>query len=231
MDTNIHKFFMLQLLKDIFSDVLLSSVLAFKGGTATMFFHNLPRFSTDLDFNLLDPQKEEEVYERVRKIVLKYGKIHDEATKHYGIIIVLDYGIGERKLKIEISNRQYENHYEIRNYLGLQMRVMVKEDMFAHKLCALLDRTEITSRDVFDCWFFLKERTSINKAIVESRMGMPIEEYLDKCIESVQDISEKSLISGLGELAEGEMKNFVRHGLKDELISLMTMFKAFPSFS
>lgn len=222
---------MLQLLKDIFSDVLLSSVLAFKGGTATMFFHNLPRFSTDLDFNLLDPQKEEEVYERVRKIVLKYGKIHDEATKHYGIIIVLDYGIGERKLKIEISNRQYENHYEIRNYLGLQMRVMVKEDMFAHKLCALLDRTEITSRDVFDCWFFLKERTSINKAIVESRMGMPIEEYLDKCIESVQDISEKSLISGLGELAEGEMKNFVRHGLKDELISLMTMFKAFPSFS
>ena len=108
---------------------------------------------------------------------------------------------------------------------------MVKEDMFAHKLCALLDRTEITSRDVFDCWFFLKERTSINKAIVESRMGMPTQQYLDKCIESVHGISEKSLISGLGELTEGEMKNFVRHGLKDELISLLTMFKAFPSFS
>ena len=59
MDTNKHKFFMLQLLKDIFNDALLSSVLAFKGGTATMFFHNLPRFSTDLDFNLLDSQKEE----------------------------------------------------------------------------------------------------------------------------------------------------------------------------
>lgn len=222
---------MLQLLKDIFSDALLSSVLAFKGGTATMFFHNLPRFSTDLDFNLLEPGKETEVYERVRKIVLKYGKIHDEAIKHYGTIIVLDYGIGERKLKIEISNRLYDNHYEIRNYLGLQMRVMVKEDMFAHKLCALLDRTKITSRDVFDCWFFLKERTSINKEIVESRMEMPIEKYLDKCIASVRDISEKSLISGLGELTEGEMNNFVRHGLKDELISLLTIFKAFPSFA
>lgn len=222
---------MLQLLKDIFSDALLSSLLAFKGGTATMFFHNIPRFSTDLDFNLLDPAKETEVHDRVRKIILKYGKIHDEAIKYYGIIIVLDYGIGERKLKIEISNRLYDNHYEIRNYLGLQMRVMVKEDMFANKLCALLDRTEITSRDVFDCWFFLKERTSINKEIVESRMRMPIEEYLDKCIASVQDISEKSLISGLGELTEGEMKNFVRHGLKDELISLLAMFKAFPSFA
>lgn len=229
MDTNKHKFFMLQLLKDIFSDALLSSILAFKGGTAAMFFHNLPRFSTDLDFNLLDPEKETEVYERVRNIILKYGKIHDEAIKHYGIIIVLDYGIGERKLKIEISNRLFDNHYEIRNYLGLQMRVMVKEDMFAHKLCALLDRTEITSRDVFDCWFFLKERTSINKAIVESRMGMPVEEYLNKCITAVRDIPEKSLISGLGDITEGEMKNFVRNGLKDELISLLTIFQAFPS--
>lgn len=221
---------MLQLLKDIFSDALLSSVLAFKGGTATMFFYDLPRFSTDLDFNLLNPEQEKEVYDRVRKIVLKYGNIHDEAIKHYGIVIVLDYGIGERKLKIEISNRLFDNHYEVRNYLGLQMRVMVKEDMFAHKLCALLDRTEITSRDVFDCWFFLKERTSINKEIVESRMGMPIEDYLDKCVASIQDLSEKSLISGLGELTDGDMKDFVRHGLKDELISLLTMFNAFPSF-
>lgn len=200
-------------------------------GSQKYFNDYLPRFSTDLDFNLLDPHKEQEVYDRVRRLVLKYGKIHDEAIKHFGIIIVLDYGIGERKLKIEISNRPHDNHYEIKNYLGLQMRVMVKEDMFAHKLCALLDRTEITSRDVFDCWFFLKERTSINKAIVESRMGMPIDQYLDKCIESVQGISEKSLISGLGELTDGEVKNFVRHGLKDELISLLTMFKAFPSFS
>lgn len=230
MDTNRHKFFMLQLLKDIFADAKLAPVLAFKGGTAAMFFHNLPRFSTDLDFNLLAVDKETEVYERVQNIVLKYGKIHDQAIKHYGIIIVLDYGIGERKLKIEISNRQHSNHYEIRNYLGMQMRVMVREDMFAHKLCALLDRNEIASRDVFDCWFFLKERTAVNKEIVESRMGMPIELYLDKCIDSVQQFPEKSLISGLGELTEGAMKNFVRHGLKDKLLSLLSMFRAFPSY-
>ena len=43
-------------------------------------------------------------------------------------------------------------------------------------------------------------------------------------------ISVLRVSSGLGELTEGEMKNFVRNGLKDELISLLTMFKAFPSF-
>ena len=211
MDTNRHKFFMLQLLKEIFSDALLSSVLAFKGGTALMFFHNLPRFSTDLDFNLLDKEKEQAVYARLRQIVLKYGTIHDEAVKFYGIIIVLDYGVGERKLKIEVSNREYGDHYEIKNYLGLHMRVMTVEDMFSHKLCALLDRTEITGRDVFDCWFFLKERVSLNKDIVEKRMGMPLPEYLDKCIDALGQLPEKN----------GE-------GVKDELISLLNFYKVYP---
>jgi len=211
MDTNRHKFFMLQLLKEIFSDALLSSVLAFKGGTALMFFHNLPRFSTDLDFNLLDKEKEQAVYARLRQIVLKYGTIHDEAVKFYGIIIVLDYGVGERKLKIEVSNREYGDHYEIKNYLGLPMRVMTVEDMFSHKLCALLDRTEITGRDVFDCWFFLKERVSLNKDIVEKRMGMPLPEYLDKCIDVLGQLPEKN----------GE-------GVKDELISLLNFYKVYP---
>ena len=228
MDTNRHKFFMLQLLKEIFSDSLLSSVLAFKGGTALMFFHNLPRFSTDLDFNLLNKEKEQAVYARLRQIVLKYGTIHDEAVKFYGIIIVLDYGVGERKLKIEVSNREYGDHYEIKNYLGLPMRVMTVEDMFSHKLCALLDRTEITGRDVFDCWFFLKERVSLNKDIVEKRMGMPLPEYLDKCIDALRQLPDKNILNGLGELTEGSVKEFVRKGLKDELISLLNFYKVYP---
>ena len=228
MDTNRHKFFMLQLLKEIFSDALLSSVLAFKGGTALMFFHNLPRFSTDLDFNLLDKEKEQAVYARLRQIVLKYGTIHDEAVKFYGIIIVLDYGVGERKLKIEVSNREYGDHYEIKNYLGLPMRVMTVEDMFSHKLCALLDRPEITGRDVFDCWFFLKERVSLNKDIVEKRMGMPLPEYLDKCIDALRQLPDKNILNGLGELTEGSVKEFVRKGLKDELISLLNCYKVYP---
>jgi len=101
-----------------------------------MFFYDLPRFSVDLDFDLIDKSKEKVVYEKIRKIILKYGKIHDEAIKFYGLIIVLDYGAGERKLKIEISNRTFDNQYEIRNLLGIDVKVMVAPDMFAHKLCA-----------------------------------------------------------------------------------------------
>lgn len=86
-EINRHKFFMLQILRDIYKHPLLSSVLGFKGGTACMFFYGLPRFSTDLDFNLLDISKEKDVYVEIRKILLEYGKIHDEALKFYGLSV------------------------------------------------------------------------------------------------------------------------------------------------
>lgn len=228
MDTNKHKFFMLQILKDMFSDAELADCLAFKGGTALIFFYDLPRFSVDLDFNLLDADREKMVYEKVKKILLKYGTIHDEALKFYGGVFVLDYGQGERKLKVEISNRQYDNHYEVKNLLGIDMKVLVKSDMFAHKLCALLDRNEITGRDVFDCWFFLNSQTSINANIVESRMEMPLQEYIQRCINTLEQVSDKTVMNGLGELTDGETKKFAKTRLRKETISLLSFFKAFP---
>ena len=102
MDLNKHKYFMLQILRDIYSDLELANALGFKGGTALMFFHNLPRFSVDLDFNIIQPDKEKEtiIYQKMRNILLKYGEIDDEALKFFGPILVLNYGKGERKLKI-----------------------------------------------------------------------------------------------------------------------------------
>ena len=57
MDINRHRFFLVQILKDIYSDIELAKYLGFKGGTALMFFYDLPRFSVDLDFNLIDTEK------------------------------------------------------------------------------------------------------------------------------------------------------------------------------
>ncbi|MBC5623575.1 nucleotidyl transferase AbiEii/AbiGii toxin family protein [Butyricimonas sp. NSJ-56] len=228
MNINKHKFFLTQILKDIYSDIELANSLGFKGGTALMFFYDLPRFSVDLDFNLLDLAKEKTVYEKVRKILLKYGKIFDEAIKFYGPIIVLDYGVGERKLKIEISNRQWNNHYERKNLLGINMQVMVAPDMFAHKLCALLDRGELTNRDIFDSWFFMQKQTPINKEIVEKRMEMSLADYMQKCIDHLESVSDRGILNGLGELMDEDMKKFVRTKLRTETISLLRFYKEFP---
>ncbi len=228
MDINRHKFFLLQILKDIYSDTELSSTLGFKGGTALMFFYNLPRFSVDLDFNLLSLEKEAFIFNRVKNILLKYGTIFDEAINLHGSIIELNDDKGERKLKVEISNKQWDNSYEIKNYLGINMKVMAKPDMFAHKLCALLDRTDVTNRDIFDSWFFMKNRTPINKAIVETRMKMPLADYIQKCIDQLQSMTDKGMLNGLGELMDDEMKKFVRTELRKETISFLMFYKEFP---
>ena len=133
---------MVQLLKDIYNDAELANYLGFKGGTALMLFHELPRFSVDLDFNLLMPDKYDIVYQKIRKIALKYGKIHDEAHKFNGGLIVLDYGVFERKLKIEFSKRNSNDTYEIQNILGIKIKTMILSDMFSNKLCALLDEVK-----------------------------------------------------------------------------------------
>jgi predicted nucleotidyltransferase component of viral defense system len=231
MDINKHRFFMVQILKDIYSDIELSNCLGFKGGSALMFFYDLPRFSVDLDFNLLMLDKEEEVYQKVRSILLKYGTIADEAKKFFGPVIVLNYGYNERKLKVEISNRSFNDRYQIKNLLGINIKVMVVEDMFANKLCALLDRNAIANRDIFDCWFFMQKQTAINKEIVETRMQKPLSEYLFQCIEHLESKTDKGLLDGLGELTDNTMKEFVRKKLRTEAINLLKFYKEFPILS
>jgi len=228
IDINRHRFFLVQILKDIYSDIELANCLGFKGGSALMFFYDLPRFSVDLDFNLINTEKEAIVYEKVRKVLLRYGTIYDEAKKFHSLLIVSNYGTGERKLKIEISNRVFEDRYEMKNLLGINVKLMVMSDMFAHKLCALLDRSSLAGRDLFDCWFFMKSHFPINKSIVESRMEMPLSGYIQKCIDRLESVSDKGLLQGVGELMNDEMKIFVRIQLRTETIGLLKFYKEYP---
>lgn len=226
MDKNKHKLYMAQILSLIFKDRDLCNVMAFKGGTSLMFFHNLNRFSTDLDFNLLDPAKLDMVYGKVRTILTRFGTI-DEAKKLYGPVLVLDYGKGERMLKVEISMRQYPDHYEMRSLAGTDVRVMTMPDMFAHKLCAMGER--LSPRDIFDVCFFLQNHTEINEEIVRLRTGKSVGEYAAWCAGHVHEASPKLLMQGLGEvLNDLKSKNFVRNKLIDETASALELFSAFP---
>jgi predicted nucleotidyltransferase component of viral defense system len=219
---------MAQILSQIFKDKDLCNVLGFKGGTALMFFYDLPRFSTDLDFNLLDESKQDMVYEKVRRILLKYGSIDDEAKKLYGPILVLNYGKGERMLKVEISNRQYDNHYETKTLAGTDIRVLTTPDMFAHKLCAMGER--LSPRDIFDVWFFLDQlHASINENIIRQRTGKSVAEYAEWCSRRVCESSPKLLMQGLGEVIDDvRTKNFVKSKMIDETTQLLKLFAEFP---
>ena len=227
MDKNKHKFYMAQILSLIFKDKDLCNVLASKGETSLMFFHNLNRFSTDLDFNLLDPDKLDLAYDKVRAILTRFGTIDAEAKKLYDLVLVLNYGKGERMLKVEISVRQYPNHYEMRSLAGTDIRVMVMSDMFAHKLCTMGER--LSPRDIYDVWFFLQNHTEINEEIVRIRTAKSVSEYTAWCAEHVKEASPKLLMQGLGEvLNDAKSKTFVKNKLIAETSSALELFSAFP---
>lgn len=216
-----HKGILIRILKDIYTDNTLGPILGFKGGTAALLFYELNRFSVDLDFDLLDSEQEDYVFERVEKIANQYGKIKDQRKKHFTLFYELSYSEADHNIKIEINRRNFGSKYEVMNYFGISMKVMVKEDMFANKLAALYERMERANRDIFDVWFFLQNSWPINKALVEKRFGMTFKELIIKCIEKLEKISDRAILSGMGEILDAKQKVWVKAKLKTETLFLL----------
>ncbi len=221
LDYSKHKNILLQILKDIYSDTSIAPYLGFKGGTAALMFYDLPRNSVDLDFDLIDETKENEVFEKINKIVSNYGKITDSYMQRFNLRNVISYAPGAQNIKVEVNRRQFGSKYEMKTLLGISMLVMVQEDMFAHKLMAMLERIGKTSRDIFDVQYFAKNNWPINKKIVEERSGVSFKEALEKCIEMLEKMDNKYILDGLGELLTDPQKDSARAKLKADTIFIL----------
>lgn len=216
-----HKNILLQILKDIFSDTSLAPFLGFKGGTAALMFYGLNRNSVDIDLDLLDENKEQEVFEKIQKIVARYGKIIDSKIKRFNLVTIISHDLKSQNIKIEVNRRDFGSKYELKTLLGISMLVMTKEDMFANKLMAMYERIGKTSRDVFDVYFFAKNNWPINRKLVEDRSKMPFGETLAKCIDLLEKINNRHILDGLGELLTEPQKDWARAKLRTETIFLL----------
>lgn len=214
---------MVKVLKGIYSDPSLGPLLGFKGGTALYLFHNLPRFSVDLDFDLLDETKKDLVFSKVNQIVGKFAEVREKRDKFYNLFWLLSYKKGSPQLKVEINKRSFECSYELRSYLGISMLVMKKEDMFANKLIALLDRRKLANRDIFDIWFMLDNSWEVNWKTVEDRTKIKPRLYLQKCINFLEKNPPESILSGMGELLEPKAKVWTKQNLLLDTVFLLKL--------
>lgn len=216
-----HKNILIKILKDIYTDSTIGPILGFKGGTAAYLFYDLSRFSVDLDFDLLNEAKEDYVFERIRKILENYGTIKEADKKRFNLFYMLSYDNkieGAQNIKVEVSRRSFGSKYDVKAYLGISMKVMIKEDMAAHKLVAMYERIGRTNRDIFDVWFFLEHDWPINKQIVEQRTGMPFKDFLQESIDLLEEMGDKDILAGMGELLDEKQKAWVRSNLKREAL-------------
>lgn len=218
LDTAKHKNILVKILKDIYTDTSIGPLLGFKGGTAAYLFYELSRASLDLDFDLLDDTKKDNVFGKAEEIVRRYGKIKESRKKRYNLFILLSYEDDAPNIKIEINRREFGSRYEVKSYLGISMKVMIREDMFAHKLVAMYERIGKANRDIFDVWFFMQKNWPVNKEIVEKRTKSSFKDFLRKCIDALSKLPERGILAGIGELLDGKQKAWVRAKLRDETI-------------
>lgn len=225
LEKNIHESIMVQILKEVYSQTLFSSFLGFKGGTAAYLFYDLSRFSVDLDFDLLENNKDDFILDGISKIIKNFGQLKEKYNKKNTLFFLLSYAPEAHNIKIEISKRiKPRIDYEIKNYLGISMLVIKRENMFAYKLLALLDRKKPANRDIFDVWFFLKNNWPINEEIIKTASSMELKNYLKKCFEFIKDVNEKHILAGMGELLDNKTKIWTKMHLKKDLLFLLQVY-------
>lgn len=223
-----HQLMMGQILKDIYTDVSIGPLLGFKGGTCAYFFYKLPRFSVDLDFDLLVINEENQklVFKKIIAILSKYGKIKDQCMKKFTVFALLSYGDNDHNIKIEINIRKVvkniKDYYEIKEYLGISMFVAKKDYLFASKLAALTSRNEIATRDIFDIYYFSKNNWDINTEIIKERTNKTVKEYLIDCVAFISKIKDNQVLQGLGEFVYSEKeKAWIKNHLKTDSIFML----------
>lgn len=224
-----HKIHLTNILLDIYKDDALSPILGFKGGTAAMLFYQLPRFSVDLDFDLISPYKKnsphiQTMIDRMTHLLLLKYKIKDQSKKYHTLFWLVSYGTGLSHIKIEVSTRDVsDNHYSLIPFYGATVRVMDLGDMIAHKLVALMDRKRLAYRDIFDAYYFLSSpsATQVNYAVIANKTGKDPKSFYKALLDFVNRVDGRQILSGLGELLSEPQKQWVKAKLLNELQGLI----------
>ncbi|MDD3292716.1 MAG: nucleotidyl transferase AbiEii/AbiGii toxin family protein [Candidatus Pacebacteria bacterium] len=227
-----HQLIMGQILKDIYSDNSIASLLGFKGGTCAYFFYGLNRFSVDLDFDLFltDEQTKLLVFEKIEGILAKYGEVKSKQIKRFTIFLLLSYGKEDHNIKIEISTRNIipniKDYYDLKEYLSISMMVANPIYLFSGKLAAIPLRQETAMRDIYDFYYFAKNNWDIDKKIVELFSEKTFLEHINDCIKTVEMINENQILHGLGELINEKEKNWVKQNLKKESLFFLKNYES-----
>lgn len=218
LDIQQHEYILKRILRNIAGDIELNSQLAFKGGTCLYLFYGLNRFSVDLEFSL--SSKKTLAVKNMHQILanyldLKTGKFRSGKN---GWLWEASYEKGQRKVQVDVSRRQFPDKYKIEQFYGLSLKTLDESSLFAHKLCAILDRKHLQNRDLYDSHFMFEKRFKINEEIIQARTGKSLLEYLQTLEQYIQNkVDKRRVMQGLGELLDEDKKQWVKDKLIDEL--------------
>lgn len=187
--------------KDYLLDLILRSIakhyldaLVFKGGTCLYKFHQLPRFSEDLDFSGITALDINAFVQKIIGDLEKEGVYATEHTRkepHNSVLITLrikgplltenpssfaSIGIDinfKSEVLLPVEQNRFISTYP--NIGEISIFGMKSEEMFAEKLRALL--TRLRSRDLFDINFLISQKVWAPKELIQAKMDYYQEEF------------------------------------------------------
>lgn len=186
---NVAREFLQELILHIIDKKGFFANLAFVGGTALRILYDLPRFSEDLDFSLID--KKDFSFEKLLEDLKKELRLYNfeieimRRDKEKNVLsefirfksLLLDLGLSQHKnekllIKLEIDSNPplgYQTEIALINKDFLfKVQTYDLSSLFAGKLHAFLFRKYAKGRDYYDLLWFLAKKVPVNYNLLSS---------------------------------------------------------------
>jgi predicted nucleotidyltransferase component of viral defense system len=189
--------------KDYLIDVCLHAIsgfrnaLVFKGGTALYKFHNLNRFSEDIDLTINKRRFDTKgMFDRVVRncgfigingqidILDDHGKAANAVLTFRGPLydgsknsmVRMAFNLSSRERPQNVEMEFYTSAYQ--ELPGFELYVLAPSEMLAEKVRAVMTREK--PRDVYDLWFLLRKGVAYDPALVEKKLRVVKETFTEE---------------------------------------------------
>lgn len=219
----IHESYMKKILEIIFSSPY-KDIIAFKWWTLAYFHYDLPRFSTDIDLDLLDITKEKEVIDYMNQELPLIGEVERPMLGRDLHRWKFHYDQNGRNIKIELNKRQHlQTKYEIIIINDIAIQVQTAKSMVTNKLLALGDRRY--NRDLYDIHFFLKQWYIFDENIIQEKKDKSLVDWINMIINEIPNrFQTNAILHQLGEVLDDLQKPRVKNHLANETIELLKFY-------
>lgn len=202
-----------------------SKYLAFKWGTMCYFLYNLDRFSTDLDFDILDSSQKETIVDATKKIISSFGTLKNETKWKLLHRLIYRYGVSDHNIKIEFSTQiAHHNKYKQISLLGRNILCMAKETAFANKLCALANR--VANRDLYDVYRMETQKRDFDTDIIKENTWKSMKIFFSDLGKHIKkNFHTNTILWQLGVVLSDKQKIEVKKNLIDNVLDKVRLWQ------
>jgi len=184
--------------------------IAFKGGTALKLFYGLPRYSEDVDYDMLPSGSGEELLNIIDRLFKRRKwEITDQALKYYTLLFELRFAGIDRnfRLKIEISTRKKHLDTSIQSLRGVPVLTLEPSFLMTEKLITFLERD--AGRDIYDAWFILNGAYPLNEPMIQEAFRDE-RRFYQAILEKVTKMDPKKISRDTGKLIGADQRNWIK---------------------